>query len=479
MNLTDVDVAIIGTGSAGMSAYRSAREHTQSVLLIEGADYGTTCARVGCMPSKLLIAAAEAAHHIVAAPGFGVHGGAVKVDGAAVMRRVRAERDRFVGFVVEAVEAWPEAHRRRGQVRFVDAHTLEFADGDRVRARRIVIATGSSTLTPPEWREALGDRLISNDEVFGWDTLPRSVAVVGAGVIALELGQALSRLGVRVRVFDRGGRFGGLSDAKVIAAARQVLAEDFPLATGAEIDVLARDGEGVRIDYRQQGEARSEHFEWVLAALGRTANLEHLNLAVTGLPLDARGVPISDANTCQVSDSHVFIAGDASARRMLLHEAADEGRIAGDNAGRFPDVREQARRAGLAVTFTDPQIAVAGASHAELLAAGLDFEIGELDFSDQGRSRVMHRNRGLLRVYGEHHSGRFLGAEMIAPDAEHLAHLLAWAVHAKMSVQQMLDAPFYHPVVEEGLRTALRILQRSLRMGPPPIPRCLDCGPGA
>lgn len=479
MTLSEVDVAIIGTGSAGMSAYRSAREHTDSVLLIEGEQYGTTCARVGCMPSKLLIAAADAAHQIAAAPGFGVHGGTAQIDGAAVMQRVRSERDRFVGFVTEAVESWPQAQRRMGTARFVDAHTLEFEHGDSLRARRIVIATGSQSNVPEDWRQALGERLIINDDVFSWQTLPQSVAVVGAGVIALELGQALHRLGVRVRVFDRGGRFGGLSDPAVIAAARQALAEDFPLTTGATISSVAREGDVVRVDYRHEGEVRSEDFDFLLAALGRAPNLQHLNLGAAGLPLDARGVPISDGSTCQIGDSHVFIAGDASARRMLLHEAADEGRIAGDNAGRYPDVREHPRRIGLAVTFTDPQMAVAGASHAELLASGHDFEVAELDFADQGRSRVMRRNLGLLRVYGEHHSGLFLGAEMIAPDGEHLAHLLAWAVHAKLTVPQMLDAPFYHPVVEEGVRTALRILQRQLRMGPPPIARCLDCGPGA
>ena len=479
MTIQEVDVAIIGTGSAGMTAYRSAREHTESVLLIEGAEYGTTCARVGCMPSKLLIAAADAAHHIAAAPGFGVRGGALQVDGAAVMQRVRSERNRFVGFVTEAVEAWPQAHRRIGRVRFADAHTLEFDDGERIRARRIVIACGSHSIVPEDWRLALGDRLITNDDAFAWQTLPDSVAVVGAGVIALELGQALHRLGVRVRVFDRGGRFGGLSDPEVITAARRVLAEDFPLTTGAVIERATRAGDGVRIDYQHQGTAHSEHYDFLLAALGRAPKLAHLNLGVTGLPLDPRGVPISDPSTGQIGDSHVFIAGDASARRMLLHEAADEGRIAGDNAGRYPDVREHPRRTGLAVAFTDPQIAVAGASHAELLASGRSFEIAELDFSDQGRSRVMRRNRGLLRVYGEHHSDLFLGAEMIAPDAEHLAHLLAWAVHARMTVQQMLDAPFYHPVIEEGVRTALRHLQRQLRMGPPPVPHCMDCGPGA
>ena len=107
------------------------------------------------------------------------------------------------------------------------------------------------------------------------------------------------------------------------------------------------------------------------------------------------------------------------------------------------------------------------------------FAVGEASFDDQGRSRVMLQNRGLLRVYGEHGTGLFLGAEMFGPAAEHIGHLLAWAHQQKMTVGQMLTMPFYHPVIEEGLRTALRDLSRQLHLGPPPVPRCLDCGPGA
>ena len=125
MSSRHVDIAIIGAGTAGMGAYRAAAAHTDNVVLIENAQYGTTCARVGCMPSKLLIAAADAAHHIEKAPGFGVHvTGDVRVDGREVMDRVRRERDRFVGFVVETVESWPVDKRIMGGVKFCDDHTL-------------------------------------------------------------------------------------------------------------------------------------------------------------------------------------------------------------------------------------------------------------------------------------------------------------------------------------------------------------------
>ena len=177
-----VDVAVIGAGSAGLSAYRAARKASDSVVLIEGGPYGTTCARVGCMPSKLLIAAAEAAHSVHEASSFGVTAGSVTVDGRAVMDRVRRERDRFVGFVVEGVEGIPQDDRLRGMASFLDDHRVKVGDDLIVEAKRIVIATGSSPSYPPSFA-ALGDRLVVNDDIFEWTDLPRSVAVFGPGVI--------------------------------------------------------------------------------------------------------------------------------------------------------------------------------------------------------------------------------------------------------------------------------------------------------
>ncbi len=479
MNTLHTDVAIVGAGTAGMSAYRAALAHTAKILVIEGGAYGTTCARVGCMPSKLLIAAAEAAHTISRAGRFGVHGGALRVDGAAVMARVRSERDRFVGFVLDAVEQWPAAHRLRGQARFISDDTLEVDGHTRVQAARIVIATGSHPVLPEAWQHELGERLIVNDDVFNWATLPRSVAVAGGGVIALELAQALHRLGVRVRLYGRSERLGPLTDPALQALTRYVFAREFPLLLATQDLQPSRLAEGVLMRCTSSdGQPHEESFEWLLAATGRQPNVAGLNLAATTLPLDDNGVPHFDRRTGQCGTAPVFIAGDVQDDRPVLHEAADEGRIAGDNAGRFPDVRVRPRRAPLAVVFSEPQIMLAGAGHAALLNSGVAFETGTVSFEDQGRSRVIGRNQGGLHVYGERGTGRFLGAEMIGPAAEHIGHLLAWSVQRGDTVQQMLDSPFYHPVIEEGLRTALRQLQRALRMGPVPVERCLDCGPG-
>jgi len=455
-----VDVAVIGAGTAGLAAYRAAKAAGASALLIEGGTHGTTCARVGCMPSKLLIAAAEAAHSVERAGQFGVHAGSPQIDGREVMGRVRRERDRFVGFVLEGVAGIPEGDQLRGHARFVDRNTLD-VDGVRVAARAIVIATGSRPAIPPILRD-LGDRLIVNDDVFSWETLPASVAVFGRGVIGLELGQALARLGVRVVVLGRGGRLGPLTDPVVRDAAMKAFSSEFYLDPNAHVSRVEAVEGGVDIDYvGVSGEPKTDRFEYALAATGRIPNVDGLGLDTLGLTLDARGVPSFDPRTGQVGTTPIFIAGDASNFAPLLHEAADEGRIAGANAARYPAISPTQRRAPLGIVFTDPQMAVVGGGFASLHAHAV--AAGEVSFEDQGRSRVMLRNKGHLRVYADPQTGLFLGAEMAGPDAEHIGHLLAWALQAGLTVERMLEMPFYHPVVEEGLRTALRDLQLHIR----------------
>ncbi len=480
MKKMNVDVAIIGAGTAGMGAYRAVREVTSSVVMIEGGAYGTTCARVGCMPSKLLIAAAEAAHHARHTDQFGVQVDNVRVDGAAVMERVRRERDRFVGFVLESVADFDESHKISGYARFLDDHRLMIDDHTEITAQRIVIATGSRPVYPDFLNEA-GDRLLINDSIFELEALPESVVVFGPGVIGLELGQALSRLGVRVKMFGKSGSLATLQDEEIRRYADDTFNEEFYLDTDAQVNRVLRAGDQVTIDYvTKQGEPVSESFDYLLAATGRRPNVDTLGLENTSLQLDERGVPVFDHYSLQAVPGHIFIAGDANNDLTLLHEAADEGKIAGSNAARYPDVRAGLRRAPMGVVFTEPQMASVGLNlrQIETRYRGC-FATGRVSFEGQGRSRVMGKNKGILKVYAEHGSGLFLGAEMFGPAAEHMAHLLAWAVQKRMTVSEMLDMPFYHPVIEEGLRTALRELNAQLHLGPEVVEHCLDCGPGA
>jgi dihydrolipoamide dehydrogenase len=462
MKSLQVDVAIIGAGSAGLPAYRAAKAAGASAVLIEGGPHGTTCARVGCMPSKLLIAAAGAAHDAARTAPFGVHvDGTIRIDGREVMQRVKGERDRFVGFVIEGVEQIPEADRLTGYAKFLEDGLLQVGEHTRVRARSVVIATGSSPVVPPMYR-ALGDRAIINDDVFQWNDLPRKVAIVGAGVIGLEMGQALSRLGVDVTMIGARGRIGPLTDPEIAAYAGEVFAEAFHFEPKAEVQLAVREGDSVRLRYRSHtGVVQEDVYDYVLLTAGRKPNVGTLGLENTSLELDGNGLPVYDPLTLQAGEFPVFIAGDAMGVLPLLHEAADEGRAAGASAARFPDVKGLVRRAPISVVFSEPGIAMVGASHAELAPGS--FATGEVSFEGQGRSRVMLRNRGLMHVYADHASRRFVGAEWIGPDAEHIAHLLAWALQMGLTVDAMLEMPFYHPVVEEGLRTALRDAAANLK----------------
>ncbi|MGI4985621.1 MAG: FAD-dependent oxidoreductase [Janthinobacterium lividum] len=508
----EVDVAVIGAGSAGMSAYRAAVKQGARTVLIESGEYGTTCARHACMPSKLLIAAANALHDTTLLDGFGIVLDAPpRVDEARVLERVRRERDRFAGLVVEEVEGFPAADKLRGLARFLSDTVLQVGDDIEVHARAIVIATGAAAVIPDEYR-VLGPTLVTSDDVFEWRTLPRRLAVVGTGVIAIELGQALSRLGVDVTMFGKRDNLASISDPKVADYALRTFSREFPIHQHAEVQAALGDDGRAELRFTDaEGAARRESFDLVLVATGRTPNLGKLSLENTSVRRDAHGVPLFDPDTLQclserngregddasghagtsapvpgapvpgapvpgapvpgapvpgapvpgapvpgapVPGAPIFIAGDANHQRPWLNDASNEGRIAGEGAVHWPAAAPQTRPVVLSLVFSDPAVLLAGQPLSALDPNTI--AIGEVSFENQGRSRVMQRNHGLLRVYADLRSGHLLGAEGIAPAGEHLAHLIAWCVQQRMTLDQILTMPFYHPVFEEGLRTALR-----------------------
>lgn len=470
MKKLSCDVAVIGAGTAGLAAYGAACRAGADVLLIESGPPGTTCARVGCMPSKLLIVAADLAHCCGNASVFGIQTAPMRVDGRAVMTRLRSERNHFVRGVLKNYEAIPAQQRLYGHARFVGASTLMVDDHTEVEARAIVIATGARSEVPAIF-DSVRDRVLTNDDIFELSSIPASVAVVGAGPLGLELGQALHRLGARTVIFDQGQAVGGLRNDDMNAAAARLFGDTVNLKLGVALRAEREDG-GLRLHWQSSAEGGSAYFDHVLVASGRLPNLQQLDLPRSGLALDEHGTPEFDRATMRCGGSAVFIAGDGDHDRPLLHEAADEGAIAGSNAAAYPDVKPHARRVPMAVTFSDPQIAVIGDVKKENRCTG------KVDFAEQGRARVMNANRGLLQVYGDPDSGCLVGAEMIGPSAEHIGHLLAWSVQQKLSARLLLDMPFYHPTLEEGLRTALRDLCSQMKLVPPASANQLEYGPG-
>ena len=296
--------------------------------------------------------------------------------------------------------------------------------------------------------------------MFELEDLPGSIAVIGTGVIGLELGQALHRLGVSTTLFARSTRLGPLSDPEVTAVVNETLNEELDLRLNSTIVDATVEAGGVRLHYTHDGKEGEAVYEQVIVAAGRRPDVSDLGLDAIGLTLDARGLPAWNPRTTQCGDAPIFMAGDVNHYRPLLHEASDEGRIAGTNAFAYPDVDEHDRRTPLAIAFTDPQMAIAGTRYDRLEEGS--FEVGTVSFARQGRANVMGKGKGLLRVYGDRRTCTVVGAEIFGPRAEHLAHQLAWAMQQEIPVQQVLRMPVYHPVLEEGMRTALRDLARSL-----------------
>lgn len=449
MEERQVDVAIIGSGSAGLYAMGKVRPSGKSVVLINGGELGTTCARVGCMPSKAVIQVAEDFHRRGVFKRFGLEGeDSLSLDVGEAMGYVQDLRDMFVERVVtNSTDKMPEGMFVEGYTRFVEPNLLEMEDGQRIRAGRVIIATGSRPIIPPLW-QAYRDRIITTDEFFELEELPSSIAIVGLGVVGLELGQSLHRLGCTVVGIDMQESVGGLTDPMVTKSAVDIIGKEFPLWLGYSAEI----SEGTDGRLKVSAGENSIEVERVFASIGRSPNVDKLGLNQIGVPLDERGIPVYNPNTMQVGDLPLFLAGDVTGERPLLHEAGDEGRIAGHNAS-SDDVGAFQRKTPLSITFCDPNIVQVGQPF-----ASLDPEttaVGEIQMAPVGRALIMAKNKGVIRVYADKASGRMLGAEMICAKAENLGHLLAWSIQQGLTVGDLLQMPFYHPVIEEALQAAL------------------------
>lgn len=464
-----VDVAIIGAGTAGQNAFRAARKSTKNIVIISDDFWTTTCATVGCMPSKLLIAAANRAHEAKCSEQFGIHT-EVKIDGQQVMARVQSERNRFAGFVEQQVESWSANEKISGRA-FINKQGLIEVNNELIKADKIIIATGSTPFIPDGWTEKLGDRLLTSDTIFELTELPKSLAVIGAGAIGLELAQAFSRLGVAVTLFNRANRVAGLKDDAINTKAIACLSSELTMqldSKSADVGTYAASNHKqptAFINYTNSaGQAHEWQGEYVLVATGRRNTLEQLGIEHLGVSLDDKNRPQDlDINTGQIGNLEVYIIGDANAHLPLLHVASNEGFNAGsavcennnDEYIRPPAVP-------LSIVFCEPQIMTVGMSLPEIQAAALEYVIGKVSFDNQGRSRVMGVNCGLLHIYGCKQTDKILGASMVGPDAEYIAHILAIAITNDLSVKDVLETPFYHPTILEGLRTALRDMQAQM-----------------
>ena len=455
-----VDVAVIGAGHAGLNAIKEVRKVTDNWVLINGGPLGTTCARIGCMPSKVAIQLADTYKMRDKLKGYGVSGGdALALDRPAALEHVRDLRDTFVDLVLaNTTDEMDAEHLIQGYAELLDAHRLRVG-GREISADAIVVATGARSVVPNAWRAEFADGILTADDIFEQEELPASVAVIGLGPIGLEIGQALHRLGVAVTGVDHGQRLSRIQDPAVNRAAVDIFQREFPLWFGDEPRVERCDG-----GFRVRAGERETVVEKLFLALGRQPSLERLRLDRLGVPVDDHGVPSYDPETLRVGRTSVYMAGDAAGGIANLQRAAAQGRIAGFNA-----VHRRKRRwlakTPMAIVFSEPNIATVGMPWSDFDERRM--AVAQQRFGPVGRALIMGQNRGLLRVYAARRSGRILGASMVGPRCEHLAHLLAWAIEEKMTVERALEMPFYHPVIEEALQDALLELKAELAKARP------------
>jgi dihydrolipoamide dehydrogenase len=296
------DIVIIGAGTAGLSAERSARHAGGETLLVDPGFSGTTCANVGCMPSKLLIAAGQAAYSVRQACQFGVSATPC-VDGEAVMHRLRRERDHFAQTTRDEIAALPQGTTLRGKARFTGPNNLMLEDGTSIIAKAIVIATGARPAMPSDF-VPLGDLALTNESLFELETLPETLAVIGAGPLGLELGQAMARLGVKVTLLDASTTLGGLFEKRIAGRLSEILAREMMLVQGS-----GSRPRGSRTRHRCAGAARSRVKAcsmpswWPQAAFRRLRSLTWNGQALRSIRMVYRVSIVTLCNAEQVRSS--------------------------------------------------------------------------------------------------------------------------------------------------------------------------------
>jgi len=452
-----VDVAIIGAGTSGLNALGQVKKAGKSFVLINGGHWGTTCARVGCMPSKAMIQVAEDFHRKKVFERHGIEGGeGLSLDIEESMEHVRDMRDTFVDRVLgSSTDNMPDEVKLNGYAQFIEPGVLQVGEVT-VRASRIVIATGTTPIVPAMWK-MFGDKILTTDEVFEQETFPETMAVIGLGVIGLEIGQSLSRKGVKITGIEGSDTIASLSDPVARDVAIDTLGKEFDIWLGSNAE-LSEEGDKIKVTAGDQ----TVIVDKVVVSIGRTPNLNNLGLDKLDLPLDEKGMPAFDENSMQIGDLPVYIAGDTNGSRQILHEAGDEGKIAGYNAA-YNTATKFKRKTPLSITFCDPNITMIGQTWAEL-EGNDDVVTGEMSLGPVGRALIMAANRGVMRIYAHKFTGKVLGAALVSTRGEHIAHLLAWAISQNMTVHDMLKMPYYHPVIEEAMQACLYHVKSQLEV---------------
>ena len=450
----DFDVVVIGSGPGGyVAAIRAAQLGLRTACVEKRDRLGGTCLNVGCIPSKSLLHASE--YYDEAKGGhltkFGITFGSVDLDVGAMM----AEKDKAVKELTDGVAFLFKKNKVewiKGTGAFADATTL-IVDDRRVTAKNFIIATGSEVLLLPGMVPD-GDVLVTSTEALALATVPKHLVVIGGGYIGLEMGSVWRRLGAQVTVIEYADRIVPAMDAEIGTAFAKVMTKQgMVLRTSTKVIEARRDGAGAIVVVEPAaGGAREEiAADVVLLSIGRRPNTDGLNLAATGLALDARGrVPINPDFSTAVRG--IWAIGDVVVGPMLAHKAEDEGIAAAENIAGLNGLVNHAVIP--AVVYTHPEVGSVGKTEEELMAVGILYKVGKFPFSANSRAKANRDTDGFVKILADAATDRVLGVHIIGSEAGTMIAEAALAMEFGASSEDIAYTCHAHPTHSEALKEA-------------------------
>jgi mercuric reductase len=448
------DFAIVGSGGAAFAAAIQARRQHRRVVMVERGEIGGTCVNVGCIPSKALLAAAEARH--VAADGRfpGIRTAAEAVDMKALIAGKDdivedLRRDKYTDLADDY--GWEIVH---GDARFdgdADAPVLD-VDGRQIAADHYLVATGSTPWAPPI--DGLDDTgYLTSDTAMDLGHVPESMVVVGGNYIGLEQGQLFARLGADVTILEALERIAPNEEPEISQALTGVLADEgIGVHAGANVESVRRDGDTVVVTAATGDATREFRAQQLLVATGRRPATAGLNLDEIGVEVGRRGEVVVDERL-RSTNPRVWAAGDVTGHPQFVYVAGAHGAIVADNAlggaGRTMDYRTMPR-----VTFTTPSIASVGLTDAETKQAGLDCECRSVPLDYVPRALVNRDTRGLAKIVAERGTGRVVGVHLLAHNAGDVILAGVYALEAGMTVDQLANIWCPYLTMAEAVKLA-------------------------
>lgn len=444
----DYDFAIIGGGSAGFNAARIAVEHGLKTAVIDGGrELGGLCILRGCMPSKTLLYVADVLHHARHSGKLGLRISRAGIDMKAVHERKKRIIDDFASYRRQALQNG-RFKLIPHQAAFVDAHTVRLGNGRKLRARNFLIGTGSVVSVPPV--PGLAECACwTSDDVLDLDFVPRSVIVLGGGIVACELSQFLNRIGTKVTLIQRSPNILKDHSGEASSVVQQAFVDEgIELFAGTRLQRVWQDKKGFHVEFVHDGKVITRHAAHLFNALGRTPNTAGLNLAAAGVKTRLDGQIVTN-RWQQTTARHIYAAGDCAGPHEIVHVAIQQGELAARHAAGVARLKPVDYRLLLNVVFTDPQLATIGRLEKDLAADGIEHLSASYPFNDHGKSILMEANYGYVKVIAEPGRGRILGAEIVGRDAGELIHCFSTPLATGATVFDMLRAPWYHPTLAE------------------------------